>query len=328
MSNNIVSVLTDPTIGGTFLTWSIHYLAGSEKYFLAKTNSWNSICDNPLTKNNAHNFKPNQPSDKNSFELIFNRIVNTDTPDFHTIYFHNFNHVTESYDIELAGAIDRLRKVSSKIIHLTTNKSHFLYNTKYYTRTMQLSWIDRSSILSSSDEIWDDFIKYFFKNSIERWQKLNLNNIWDRREFLALNLFLNKAISITPNIDLKLPHYKLDSFDLYNTFNQTLKNLFDFLELKIDPNQKNKWDLVYQQWQQIHTQSILFVWYFDEIINSILNNYYMDLSRFNLDLIQESAIQYQLLYKHNLNLKTWQLEKFKDTQQLHSLLEPNIHQLQ
>ena len=51
----------------------------------------------------------------------------------------------------------------------------------------------------------------------------------------------------------------------------------------------------------------------------------MDLERFNLDIFQEAAIQRELLYKHNLNLKIWQLEKFKNTKQLHNLLEPNIH---
>ena len=53
----------------------------------------------------------------------------------------------------------------------------------------------------------------------------------------------------------------------------------------------------------------------------------MDLTRFDLDVIQEAFIQRELIYKHNLNLKTFQLEKFINTQQLHNLLEPNIHPL-
>ena len=61
------------------------------------------------------------------------------------------------------------------------------------------------------------------------------------------------------------------------------------------------------------------------IIESILKNNYIDLTKFNLDIVQEATIQHELLYKHNLNLKTWQLEKFMDSKQLHSLLEPNIY---
>jgi hypothetical protein len=53
----------------------------------------------------------------------------------------------------------------------------------------------------------------------------------------------------------------------------------------------------------------------------------MDLTRFNLDLMQEACIQHHLIYNYNLNFKTWQLEKFSDTKQLHSLLELNTHQI-
>ena len=51
----------------------------------------------------------------------------------------------------------------------------------------------------------------------------------------------------------------------------------------------------------------------------------MDLEKFNLDLMQEAAIQRELIYNYSLNLKTWQLEKFTNTKQLHGLLEPNLH---
>ena len=72
---------------------------------------------------------------------------------------------------------------------------------------------------------------------------------------------------------------------------------------------------------------MLFVAYFDKIINYIIEGYELNLDKFNLDLVQEAAIQHELIYKHNLNLKTWQLTKFTNTRQLHNLLEPNIHPL-
>jgi len=325
MNNDIVSILTDHGIGGTFLTWSVHYLSGHEKYFLAKKNKWMSLCDNPLNDSNAHNFKTNQPFDKNSFDSTIDQLVNTATPDFHTIYFHNFNHQTESYHSDLKDSIDQLYAVSSKMIRLTVNKKHHLYHTKYNLRDFGFKWTDPLKKSTTSEEAWDDFIKYFFNQDLERWHQLDLKDIWDRREFLALNLKPKKTLSINPNINLKHPHYSIDSFELYNTFDQTVEHLFDFLELNIDQHRKIHWTNVFYQWRQIHTQSMLFVWYFDEIIDSIINNHYLDLTRFNLDIIQESTIQGHLIYNHNLNLKTWQLDKFKNTQQLHSLLEPNTH---
>ena len=88
-----------------------------------------------------------------------------------------------------------------------------------------------------------------------------------------------------------------------------------------------KWLLIYNQWKNVHKQKLMFVWYFDTIINNILQGIDFDLIRFNLDITQEATIQHFLIYKHNLNFKTWQLIKFTNTRQLHELLEPNIHPL-
>ena len=43
--------------------------------------------------------------------------------------------------------------------------------------------------------------------------------------------------------------------------------------------------------------------------------------------LEQAFTQHKLICKHNLNLKTQQLETFTNTQQLHNLLEPNIHTL-
>ena len=320
MRNKLISVLTDPEVGGTFLTWSIHYLSGDQTYYYAKTLKWLSVCDNPLTGYNAHNFKPNQPQNKNSFDITFNRLCSTDTLNFHTIYFHNFEFANLSHDNNLDHSINKLIDAKSKIVLVNTNKKHFLYKTKQHPRH-----IDHAD---SIDNHWENYINYFFKESKTEWKNLNLVEIWDLREFLALNYDPENIATIAPSINLKHPHFLIDSFELYNTFHQTLHHLFDFLEVKIDHNRKQLWQNIFNQWQKNHTQNMLFVWYFDEIIDSILNNHYLDLTRFNLDIVQESVIQRHLIYKHNLNLKTWQLDKFRNTQQLHSLLEPNVHKLQ
>lgn len=320
MRNKLISVLSDPEVGGTFLTWSIHYLAGHQTYYYAKTQKWLPVCDNPLRSNNAHNFKSNQSQNKNSFNLTFNRLCSTNTLNFHTIYFHNFEFESVSHDDNLVHSINQLIDANSKIVLINTNKKHFLYKTKQHPRH-----IDHANLINDH---WDNYIDYFFKKSKTAWEKLNLVEIWDRREFLALNHDSENVLTITPNINLTHPHFLIDSFELYNIFHQTLPHLFDFLEVKIDHNRKQLWQNIFNQWQKNHAQNMLFVWYFDEIINSILNNHYLDLTRFNLDIVQESAIQRHLIYKHNLNLKTWKLDKFRNTQQLHSLLEPNIHKLQ
>jgi hypothetical protein len=87
------------------------------------------------------------------------------------------------------------------------------------------------------------------------------------------------------------------------------------------------WIKIYADWKKFHYQRLMFCWYFDQIVNYIINGYYMDLSRFNLDIMQEACIQHHLIYQHDLNLKTFNLKKFYNTQQLHQLLEKNPHPL-
>ena len=114
--------------------------------------------------------------------------------------------------------------------------------------------------------------------------------------------------------------------ELFNNFDKTVVDLFDWLGLTINMSKWDHWSTVYQQWRELHTDRILFVEYFDIIIDSIINGYYLDLSRFKLDIMQEATIHHALIYRHGLTLKTWGLEKFPgNTQELHKLLEPNIY---
>jgi hypothetical protein len=95
----------------------------------------------------------------------------------------------------------------------------------------------------------------------------------------------------------------------------------------MDEDRYQKWLPIYNIWKRNHTTGLRFSWYFESIINNILQGIDFDLVRFDLDIQQEAAIQHVLIYKHNLNLKTWQLTKFTNTKQLHQLLEPNTHDL-
>ena len=158
------------------------------------------------------------------------------------------------------------------------------------------------------------------------WNDLELTDVWDKREFIALNINNKNVLSINDIItDYDNNFYTLNCMDLFNTFDTSVYKLFDYLELSIDLARFEKWLLVYNNWKKVHYSRLQFTWYFDTIIHNIINGKSMDLEKFNLDLMQEAAIQRALIYNYSLNLKTWQLEKFTNTKQLHNLLEPNLH---
>jgi len=328
----MISVITDPAVGGTFVSWTIHYLAGHENYYSVDQEKFIPLVDNPVTELNAHLFKANHPFTKNQFENTFNKITNQPTDNFHTVYFHPLvNHNVTGFDPDTAECIAQLGNHSSKVVLVSLNPSNVLYNCSYTKRTEKspsFSKLDAKWL--SGDERFYEFVEYFFADALVAWNKdtpMSDWTVWDKREFLALNIRPFEHRSILTHVDPGLEHYALDSMVLWNRFDQVIPELFEYLGITIDQERYNKWVEVYNQWKKVHSSRLMFVWYFDTIINYIITGRELNLKKFKLDLIQEAAIQHTLIYKHGLNLKTWQLEKFVDTKQLHSLLESNTHKI-
>jgi hypothetical protein len=308
----IVTVVTDGGSGGTFLTWSLHFLSGATEYFSTETKSWTKIVDNPLTSKNSHGFIPNQLNriKNHSIETLNNQIKllqNEQTNTFHTLYFHE----TDDPNLD-NNVIDLTNKLNNKTI-LLRSYHYPLYHDKYASR---------GYTALSPDDAFDEFCNKYFKDSAETFQNLNLTNIWDKREFIALNFDAFRQRNTIKDPD---NYYYLDALELWTNFDISVKTLFDYLNLGLDTERFEHWKNIYNNWKKLQFDRLQFQTYFDKIINSIINNTDLDLERFNLDIQQEATIQRTLLYKHNLALKTWQLEKFINTQQLHSLLEPNTY---
>ena len=324
---SIIAIITDPGKGGTFLSWTLHYLAGHTQYFYCKTNSWSALPVNPLTTINAHNFKSNQISAYSDLDTWVGNLLNCNSTQFNTLYFHNLREWPWSSEwVDTKKTINDVKLIAEKIILLTNQPKNYLYDKSYRIRSSIKSFDNPEIRFTSDKEAFDDYINFFYKDSVRKWKELNLTSVWDIREFLALNS-MTENDSISPLFDLSSKHYSIDCLEWFNSGDLLVKDLCNYLNIVIDNNRLLHWNQIYQTWRKIHYNRLNFIYCFDKIINYILNGYYMDLVRFDLDIVQESFIQHELLYKHNLNLKTWQLEKFINTQQLHALLEPNIHPL-
>jgi len=309
----MIAILTDPEVGGTFLTWSIYYLSGRDDYYSIDEQKFIPITNNPLTEQNAHNFYPNQVMKAESFEKTFEQMLAAEKlSDFNIIYMHHFDGTPNSHDQKTADAVEKLLPHVSKTVLLTSTPDQALYKCSYSSR---------------NNLNFEEFVDRFFSMSKEIWDQPNLKNIWDKREFLALNFRPFDNFRITENLNLNHDHYHLNTMEIWNTFDESVGDLLKYLEVDIDDKKFEHWLAVYQQWKKIHKNRLFFIWYFDTIIKYIIEGHSLDLIRFNLDICQEAAIQHTLIYKHNLNLKTWQLEKFTNTRQLHELLEPNSHPL-
>ena len=201
----LISIIADVNKGGTFLTWTLHYLSGHETYFSCHDNENIELPVNVLTDVNAHGYKPNQPTTLAQFDEYFNSIRNIRTTSFHTFYFHRLKTVPvviTSTCPDTTKAVTQIQSTIDKVILLYNQPTHALYDINYQNRSIRYKLNSTVAVNRNDDEIHKDFIDTFFKESSLEWEKLGLTNTWDHREFLALNLRPFDPLSIIPNFEI------------------------------------------------------------------------------------------------------------------------------
>ena len=311
----LINILTDGGIGGNFITWSLYYLSGQTEYLHTKTNTVKPLPDNPLTSQNAHGWESNQYQDP---ELIY-KLQKLPTDRLNVIYHHTLG--------------DRhAEHIQAVITHLTnmTNKNVICTNTSSRVRFWNVIGRTGRPMHSVGSKEWID---EWFGRSLNEWSKdsnFDLNNPWDLREFMALNFGKHGAKDNKLNISKYITKYNKDFFytnisECWHMLDTLMKDIISWAGLELDSNRLDTWRPVYASWRDKTRNIFLFDWYFDEIINAILKNNYINLTRYNLTLIHESVILNELIYTHNLNIKSYGVDRFIDTQQVHNMLEPNLH---
>ena len=319
----LVSIINDQGIGGIFLDWSLHYLAGHKNYYSLKFNKVLPVPDNVFE---SDGFTPPTIFPKELFDLCYTNIKNIRIENFNTLAIGPLRS-TPYTDSNTKESFAFLQNNSEKTVVLYVAENYHRLCLAYEHKTLGGKFNSLDILNKDYKDQWDDYIDTFFLTAKNIWGKENLVDVWDRREFLALTLRPYLADdSVLDNIELDKTHYGLEVFELFNNFDKTVKDLFKFLDIKIDQSRWEDWLKVYAQLQNRVYDRVLFAEYFECIIESIINNYYLDLTRFKLDIIREAVIQHELLYKHGLTIKGWGLEKFpNNTRDLHKLLEKNTY---
>jgi len=335
----LICVTSVYAVGGTFLEWSINYLSGKTKY-LHYREGWIDLSNNPLHQINAHGHTKNHPSGQQKTQKLVNNLQ--EKSDFVSLYpfplhadesakilnlnIRDLNEeqlktINDYQDTDYNQMLSWLSENNAHIIFISLDNSLPVY-ANVEVRSLDRKWHSPSPMLSI-DERRQDLDSIFFQRSCKQWDDLNLTNIWDTRERLALNTRPLKFRQ--PNVNLAIPHYWIDSQELwYNGINK-INDIMAWLNLQIDQTRIEHWQQVYNQWKNIQIKNLEFQYQYKHIIEATVNGWSYPI---DLTFDQEVVIQHCLIYQHNLNLKTWQLEKFpKNTLELHKLLEPNIHPL-
>ena len=325
------------SVGCTFLDWSINYLSGQDK-ILNQRLGWIDLVDNPVEKINAHGHKKNHPSgleqttncvnflqQHSEFATMYpiplspNKAATELGKNISNIDQEDWIKISDYTNVEYNQMLHWLDDQKAKIIVVATDKTSPLYITANIRSHDLLFHVEKTP--ESVQEIRDSKDHVFFKDSVSTWGRLGLINLWDVRERLALD---SRPFHITSELlNLSFNHFWIDSRDLWFNGNKKITEILNWADIDIDQSRVNQWTEVYKQWQSIQISSLEFQFNYQHMVDCVVNGWSYPI---NLTFDQEVVIQHCLIYQHNLNLKTWQLEKFpSNTNQLHELLESNIH---
>lgn len=199
----------------------------------------------------------------------------------------------------------------------------------YFNRRLEHRYTDLSKP-SNDQELFDEQDQLWNHSSAEQWNSTGLTDLWDRRERLALDIRPIGKIGVDcasdnfAEADLTKEHIRIGVKDLWCRGEQTFVKLMDYINLPVDSARWVAWQEIYKQWAITQLYILEFIDNLPYILEAIVNNWYYRLPVLSFN--HEVLIQHFLIYKYNLNLKTWQLDKFpNNTQALHSLLEANTH---
>lgn len=335
-----ICVTSWASMGCTFIDWSIHFLSGQHRYYNAELDEFVELSHNPITKTNAHGHNKNHPSGFNdtkhcleNFDKLPDNamcsmyptpllldvaanIINITVDQLHN--FNSFKQVQKVIVDDYNKIFDLCQETDTKIIFVAQDSRVALYH--HSARALD-RFITRPGKPESEQDLINEIQQVFFKNSISSWEEINLTNVWDLRERMALDL--RPFESIETNVKIQTPHHWINCLTLWTQTEKAIKDIMKYLEIDINSNRFNQWLPICQQWQKIQLTALDFSYSQPHIVEAIVNNWYYEI---DLTFQQEVVIQHCLIYQHNLNLKTWKLEKFpSNTQDLHKLLEPNIH---
>jgi len=328
----------DNGLGWYFFDWSIKYLSGKNKDFLFADQKYSDLLQNPVGPTTAHKHKVSfvysrkellyydsmiKSLDDDCCPVILQGLINEHTVATGSKEKKNLSGISSEQREKLVDEANQafleLTKLALDlgyiVITILWSNDHKLIPGYQIRQPVDFCSGQRLGAEADPYKLWVDT---FFSGSEQKFDQ----EIWDQRELLALctrPFFQLKKINFANNLISAIPDIisiNTDKFWVHGA------NLFT----GIAAAKYQSWIKVYKHWQRIHDTKLSKDYW--TILSSIINNKSMDLSRYNLDLVKEALIQHGLIYKYNLNLKTWNLDKFPDnTRDLYQLLEENMHVL-
>ena len=325
-------------IGGHFIDWSLYYLTGKTKIWV-KGRVIDLLDAASPNGSNFHQHESNVVDGFADCQQVIRDIEQSSIPTvnvyltalkLHKILDQQFGVNVETATTEqIEKSLEYSNADTQQMIKWLQTNGHTVaffdykeqdYLSVFYNNRAVLDHYNNP--LSNDKELWDIYTDTFFNQSRQNFDQ----SVWDERERLALIVRPEKGIDCISMIDWCLPHLYYNSDDVWNDLLNVVREMASHFHLTVCEDRIETWKSVYNIWRSRHDP--YFARHFDRIVQAIVDGEYLSLTRFSLNFYKEVLIQRELIVKHNLNLKTWQLDKFpNNTLELHKLLESNIHTL-
>jgi len=112
--------------------------------------------------------------------------------------------------------------------------------------------------------------------------------------------------------------------DAFFKLPQIMQKIFQFINKSIDKSRWNQWLMIYHTW--LYRNNIEFFNDLDFIIDCIVSNKNISLTKYNMTFAKEVVIASKLLYTHDMSLRsTGILELSDNTIQWSDILEKNVY---
>lgn len=341
--NKIICTTSTTSTGCTFVDWSLHYLTNQDQYFQVHQKQWVPLSMNPVNQVNAHNHPKNSSrGDKNTRDTL-DLLRSVPGDGVHSFYLFplRVDHACDHLGIDPATLKDhttwqricdyRIQDYLDRIDYIQDQGIPLVF-VHFDPTAIGYQWAIRNldTMLlhdrpGTEEQLRAEYQQVFFNDSIDRWTAAGLINTWDIRERMALDI---RPYEIVLDIEggFSKPHKWLNCQSLWYRAEAVIPEIMEWLGLEIDPVRFEQWLPIVQQWKQLHSDIMEFHYNLEHIIEATLKGWYYEIGP--LTLPQEAIIQHCLIYRHNINFKTWGLEQLpNNTQELHKLLEPNIHSI-
>jgi hypothetical protein len=351
MTDRIYCVSSALSLGCTFLDWSLLYLSGQQEFFNVRESSFVAVSRDPLLLDNstpnAHGHKKNCPSGKvQAIEYANILKEKSDGCNIFSMYLlplHfdlccknlgiSISNLSQSNKLKLIRKhqkndyLDMLDSISLgsdiPVIYVWYDRKFLGYHWQYRSADRKLTSAEKPE--SIQDQI-NEQQEIFFGSSQTAWKNQGLTESWDTRERMALDLrpfdpHWSQDLIPSSGIDISV-----HCFDLWSDTESVITDIMSKLNIGIKSDMVGSWRPIAEKWQAVQHKNMEFSNRLSEILDSIIND--KDYTLPDLSLYQEAIVQHCLIYQHDLNFKTWGLEKFPaNARDLHRLLEPNIHHI-